>query len=440
MNLKLKFVRIKYFLILQLNFPLQLAFKFMSFHLFENIRIALNSVRSHLLRTILTVLIIAFGIMALVGILTAIESIKSSISSNFSRLGANSFTIRGSDMNIHVGHGGRKPKIFLKITYHEAMNFIGAFEFPASVSVSVLASGATTVKYQSKKTNPNVGLIGATENNFYNRGYEIEKGRNLSPQEYILGNNVTVIGSEIASTLFGKENPLNKVIEIGNGKYKVIGVIKEKGSSIGFSGDRICFISLNNARRNFPQPDQSYTIAVRVNNPQQVKPAISEATGLFRNIRKLSIYQVDNFEVAKSDNIAEMLIDNIKRVTISATIIGFITLLGAAIGLMNIMLVSVTERTREIGIRKATGANKSTIKRQFLVEAIVICQMGGMLGIILGILIGNMISLLIGSSFIVPWKWIFSGIVLCFGVGLISGYYPAAKASNLDPIESLRYE
>ncbi|MDD5570287.1 MAG: ABC transporter permease [Bacteroidales bacterium] len=412
----------------------------MDFHLLENIRIALTSVRSHLLRTILTVLIIAFGIMALVGILTAIDSIKNSISSNFSRLGANSFTIRGRDMNIHVGHEGRKPKTFPKITYREAMDFLESYEFPANVSVSVMASGASTVKYQSKKTNPNIGVIGATEDYFFNKGYEIEKGRNLSPQEYSYGNNVTVLGSQVASTLFGKENPLDKIIEIGNGKYKVIGVIKEKGSSIGFTGDRCCFLSLSNARQNFSQPDWTFTIAVKVNSPQQVEPAISEATGLFRNIRKLSIYQEDNFEIAKSDNIAEMLIDNIKYVTLAATIIGFITLLGAAIGLMNIMLVSVTERTREIGIRKATGANKSAIKRQFLVEAIVICQMGGILGIILGILIGNMVSLMIGSSFIIPWKWILAGVVLCFGVGLVSGYYPAAKASNLDPIESLRYE
>jgi putative ABC transport system permease protein len=167
---------------------------------------------------------------------------------------------------------------------------------------------------------------------------------------------------------------------------------------------------------------------------------IGEATGLFRTIRQDPAGSDNTFEITKSDNIAKMLIENIKYVTLAATIIGLITLAGAAIGLMNIMLVSVTERTREIGIRKAIGATKRVIRNQFLVEAIVIGQMGGLLGIFLGIMIGNVISLLIGSAFIVPWVWIITGVILCFIVALISGIIPAQKAANLDPIESLRYE
>ena len=175
-------------------------------------------------------------------------------------------------------------------------------------------------------------------------------------------------------------------------------------------------------------------------DPKMVDAAVDEATGLFRVIRKLPIGVDNNFEVAKSDSLAQMMVSNIQYVTLAATIIGFITLLGAAIGLMNIMLVSVTERTREIGIRKAMGATKAAIKNQFLVEAIVICQLGGIVGILIGIPIGNIISIFIGGSFIIPWLWVISGLILCFMVGLGSGIYPAMKAANLDPIESLRYE
>jgi putative ABC transport system permease protein len=184
----------------------------------------------------------------------------------------------------------------------------------------------------------------------------------------------------------------------------------------------------------------SFAMNVMVSDQENLEPAIGEATGLLRSIRQVPVGLDETFEITKSDNVAKMLIDNLKYVTMAATIIGLITLMGAAIGLMNIMLVSVTERTREIGIRKAIGATRRLIRNQFLVEAVVIGQLGGALGIVLGILIGNVISLAIGSAFIVPWIWIISGVVICFGVALISGIYPAQKAANLDPIESLRYE
>jgi len=407
----------------------------------ENIRISLNSIRSHLLRTILTILIIAFGIMAFVGILTAIESIKSSINSNFTRMGANTFTIRNRSMRIHVGDNSNMPKDFRAISYEEALDFKKKFEFPSTTSISVLGTFGATVKFQSIKSNPNIAVMGVDENYVTTSGYDIEKGRNFSASEVLYGASVAIIGSEIVTTLFKKkENPIDQIISIGSGKYKIIGVLKSKGTSMGFSGDKSCMLPLNNIRQYFSKPDMSYGINVMLKDSKSMDAAINEATGLFRNVRRLRVGQEDNFEIAKSDNIAEMLFENIKYVTLAATIIGLITLLGASIGLMNIMLVSVTERTREIGIRKAIGATKELIKRQFIIEALVICQLGGMLGIILGILVGNLISLLTGGSFIVPWLWIFLGLVLCFIVGLASGIYPAIKASKLDPIEALRFE
>lgn len=409
--------------------------------LFENIKIALTSIRSQMLRTVLTMLIISIGIMALVGILTAIDSIKESINSNFTSMGANTFTIRNREMSIRIGKKGKKPKKFRAITYREAQRFKNQFSFPSTASISVMATPASTVKYKSKKTNPNITVFGSDEGYILTSGYEISKGRNFSSQEINYSSPVVLIGNELARNLFtSKENPVNKVISIGSGKYKIVGVLKEKGSSMGFGGDKVCIIPINNARLYFSKPDMSFTINVLVEQPTHLDAAIGEATGVFRTIRKVTLGEENNFEVMKSDTLAKVLIDNIQFVTMAATIIGFITLLGAAIGLMNIMLVSVTERTREIGIRKAIGANRNAIKNQFLVEAIVICQLGGLLGIVLGIIIGNLISLVIGGGFIIPWFWIITGVILCIIVGLVAGLYPAVKASKLDPIEALRFE
>ncbi len=404
----------------------------------ENFKVSLISIRNHKLRTFLTILIIAFGIMALVGILTSIDSIKASITSSFSRLGANSFSIRNREMRVI---GGGRPQSFENISFDQAMNFKNDFDFPAVASISVWATGTATLRYGSEETNPNISVTGSDDNYLETSGSELAKGRNFSPHELETGANVAIIGSKLETTLFNNnEDPLGKFISISSKRFQVIGVLEERGSSFGFSGDQNCIIPVAAVRQNFSRPNMNYTINVSSNNIADLETAISEATGLFRVVRGLKPGEKNNFDISKSDNIAQMLIENLGRVTSAATIIGIITLIGAAIGLMNIMLVSVTERTREIGIRKALGATRRTIKQQFLAEAIVICQLGGLVGIVFGILAGNVISIFIGNPFIVPWLWIFSGIILCLVVGLAAGYYPAAKASKLDPIESLRYE
>jgi len=407
----------------------------------ENINISLTSIRSHLLRTILTILIIAIGIMALVGILTATDSIKYSLTKNFAMMGSNTFTIRNRSMNIHIGGGDQQEKRYEPINYNQAVEFKSRFDFPATTAIFYRATGIATLKFGTNKTNPNVGVMGIDENYLATSGDEVEFGRNFSTNEIYYASSSAILGASLVKDLFkNKENPIGQIISIGPGKFKVIGVLKSKGSSMGFSGDRACFIPISNVRMNFPRPNMSFNINVMAKRPELVDAAVGEATAALRNIRKVPVGIDDTFEITKSDNIAKMFIENIKIVTWSATVIGFITLLGAAIGLMNIMLVSVTERTREIGIRKAIGATKRVIRNQFLVESIVIGQLGGILGIILGILVGNVMSLIIGSAFIVPWLWILLGVFLCFGVALVSGIIPARKAANLDPIESLRFE
>lgn len=407
----------------------------------ENIRIALQSIRSNLLRTILTVLIIAVGITALVGILTAIDSIKTSITKEFTFMGANTFSISSRGMRIQVGNKRYRAKNHQYISYYQAKEFKEKYDFPATTAISVYATGTATIKYGSEKTNPNVSVRGINEDYLYTAGYEIEQGRGFGEHDITAGRNVVLVGSELINKLFkAGENPLEKIISIGSGKYKVVGTLKSKGSGFGGNSDLVCFIPYTNTRNYFSRPNMNFDIQVKVDQSELMDAAIGQAEATFRIVRGLDPLDETDFNIEKSDNLVNILLDNIKNITMVATIIGLITLFGAAVGLMNIMLVSVTERTKEIGVRKAVGAKGITVKQQFLVEAIVIGQIGGVLGIIFGILIGNLVSVLIGTSFIIPWLWIIVGVILCFFVGIISGYYPAQKASKLDPIESLRYE
>lgn len=343
----------------------------------ENIKVARQSIRSQRLRTSLTALIIGIGITALVGILTAIDALKGSISSNFQRMGANSFTIQNRGMNIRIGSKGKRAKRYKPIDYYQATRFAENFTFPSTVSVSTMASWNATVRHEERKTNPNIQLMGCNENYLLTAGYNLESGRNFSPHEVQFGENVAILGKDVAEKIFPSSDPIDQLVGIGNNKYRVIGLLKEKGSAIGFGGDKLCLLPLMNVKQHFPKENMSFAINVSVNDVRKMDAAIGEATGVFRVIRGLRTGETNSFEITKSDSIANMLIDQIGTVTIAATIIGLITLLGAAIGLMNIMLVSVTERTREIGIRKALGATPLVIRRQFLIEAILICQIGG---------------------------------------------------------------
>jgi len=407
----------------------------------ENVRIAFQSIRGNLVRSVLTILIIAVGISALVGILTAIDSIKNSITSEFTRLGANTFSIQSRSMRIQIGNQHYRSKNYSYISYFQAREFRERFTFPGIVSISVNATQVATVKYESKKSNPNVTVRGVDENFLRTAGYEVESGRGLTFRESFDGDNVALLGSALIKKLFpGDVDPLGKIISVGSGKYQIAGVLKDKGSGFGNSGDQLVLLPFTNVRQYFPRPQMNFRISVMPESPQLLDAAMGQAEAVFRNIRRLNIKDDTDFVLEKSDNLVNLLLSNIKYVTLAATIIGFITLLGAAIGLMNILLVTVAERTREIGIHKAMGANSRSIKQQFMIESIIIGQLGGLLGIILGILAGNGVSMLVGSSFIIPWQWMLAGVILCLLVSLGSGVLPAIKASKLDPIDALRYE
>jgi putative ABC transport system permease protein len=407
----------------------------------ENISIAIDSIKTNRLRAVITMLIISIGIMALVGILSAIDAIKNGINNNFTSMGANTFTIRNADMNIRVGRRGKKAKSYQNITFNEASRFKREFNYPVLTSISTMAKAASRVKYENKKTNPNIQIFGSDENYILTAGYDLEKGRNFNPAEIISGGHLAIIGKDVETALFKEnENCIDRFVKIGSGHYKIIGVLKNKGNSAGFGGDKICIIPLTTARQYFGSDDMTFTINVLTKNSSLVDIILNEARGLFRKVRKIPVTGKDDFGIVKSDNLASILIKDLAIVTLGATIIGLITLLGAAIGLMNIMLVSVTERTREIGIRKAMGATQKIIKNQFLIESVVICVSGGLIGILFGIIIGNVISFALSTGFFVPWFWIIMGVIICIVVGLLSGYIPAKRASQLDPIDSLRFE
>jgi len=415
--------------------------------------LAFRTVRSNKLRTGITVAIIAFGIMALVGINTAIDAMKQKFTESFASMGANGFTIHYRDFNFFGGRdevkkekkGEKKEKksnIKKQITKEQAEDFKRAYKFPSKVSLNMRGANDAIVSQGDKKTTPTVWVFGGDENYSELNGYTMSAGRNLNDLDVQSGRNVCVLGSDLVKRFFGDnpERALERTIKINGVPYRVVGALDSKGSSIGRSWDNIILTSYNNVRRFFSSPNASFNIQVKVPDVRMVDAAIGEAEGIFRPVRRLTTTEANNFVIDKSDRFVEELLRNLGFITWSAVIIGIITLIGAAVGLMNIMLVSVTERTKEIGLVKAIGGRQRSIRLQFLYESIIISLMGAFFGIILGIIVGNSFSLVLNTGFVFPWYWLFLGIVICTIVGLLAGLYPSLKAARLNPIEALRYE
>lgn len=420
----------------------------------DSFSLAWRTVRSNKLRTGITVAIIAFGIMALIGIITAISAMNQSLKENFSFMGANAFSIRYKELNARMGgpreddftkvkKGQKEKKSNLNkvIRLEESTYFKDHYGFSrAQVSVYRRGNGNNELHYQNKKTNPQITMWGGDENYLAVNGYQIDAGRNLNNVDLQSGRNVCLIGSNVAAKLFpsSPEKSVDKVILVGGKPYRVIGLLKSKGSSAMMRQDDMILTSINNLRQY--ENNASYNIGVMVNNVAELDPAIGESIEQMRKARRLIPAEADNFVVDKSDKFADMFIGFLAGISGAAGAIGMITLIGAAIGLMNIMLVAVNERTREVGLIKAIGGKKKDVRRQFLFESILISVLGAVFGIILGVLVGNIFSLVLHTGFVIPWMWVVIGIVICSIVGLAAGIYPAMKAASLNPINALRYE
>jgi putative ABC transport system permease protein len=414
---------------------------FVTMNLRENINLALRVIRTNLLRTSLTVSIIMFGITALIGILTATEGIRTKMVSSFTEMGSNTFTIR-SEGTIRRGGGPRRNRKAENppITLQQVSRFKENFKYPATISASIPANRNAIVVHQSKKTNPNVMVFGVDENYLKVSGYSIGEGRNFSKTEIESGSDVVLLGKDVVAKVFEPyDTVVGRVISVGSKKFKVVGILASKGNS-QVATDNQVMIPLINSRYSFPNEDATYALNVMVGEATELDMAIDEATGILRGIRHLRLNDENDFSIDKSERLADQILSQLSYVKIATIVIGVLTLIGAGIGLMNIMLVSVNERTREIGISKALGATKRNIRIQFLTEAIVICQIGGALGIVLGILIGNLVGVFLKSGFIFPYQWVLGGVAFTFIVGLAAGYYPANRAADLDPVEALRYE
>ncbi|MFB9111005.1 ABC transporter permease [Flavobacterium gyeonganense] len=407
----------------------------------ENIRIAFGSIKTQLLRTILTVLIIAIGITALVGILTVVTALENTVSTNFASMGANTFNINQYENTVKNRGGNEREIINPIISYPEAVAFKNKYKYPfTETSLSFTATSKAEVKYLDQKTDPEITIVGVDEHFIGNSGLEINSGRPFN--QFDIDNNTysCVVGSDFEKGLLKDVNPIDKIISIRGARFKVIGVLKEKGSTFGNSQDLRVLIPIQVARSLFTAPNINYTISVMVSKKELLDQAVDNATSTMRRVRKLSPVRDNNFGIGRSDDLINRILGITKYLGWASWIISIITILGSSIALMNIMIVSVTERTREIGVRKALGATKITISVQFFIETLLIGQIGGLVGIVLGILIGFAFAAAMSFAFVIPWMAIFAAFGTSFMVAIVSGLYPAIKASQLDPIEALRYE
>ncbi|MGV1010807.1 MAG: ABC transporter permease [Flavobacterium sp.] len=408
----------------------------------ENIKIALGSIRAQLLRTILTIVIIAIGITALVGILTVVSAIDYTLNSKFASMGSNTFSINQYEFNTRNQGGGEIEKINPIISYPQAKAYKEKYDYPFTrTSLSFTATRSAEVKFENEKTDPEIAVLGIDEYFTANNGFEVVQGRNFNELDISNNSYTCIVGSDFATKGLLKDvNPIDKILSIRGAKFKVIGVLKEKGSTFGNNQDLRVLIPIQVARSLFSAPSINYTISTMVDKKEMFEAAVDNATVTMRKIRKLNPVEESNFGISRSDDLVNRIAEMTGVLSASAWIIGIITILGSSIALMNIMIVSVTERTREIGVRKSLGAKRKTIAWQFFMETLIIGQIGGFVGIIFGILVGYLMASLMEFGFVIPWGAILAAVITSFLVALVSGLYPAIKASKLDPIEALRYE
>ncbi len=404
------------------------------------VKISYDSIWSARLRTIITITIIALGIMALVGINIVIESIKGSITGSFSSLGVGTVRIDTRD-DVRLENGKESLKEKPKFTEEEIKKFKELYSLPAAISSFYNAQQSVEAKVGEKKTDPNIDIIGTDENYLETKDVKIKYGRNFNSNDIKSGANVCLIGAGVANKLFDNtQKAIDTIINLDGRPYLVLAVLDEKGSSMRGGMDNTILVSILNAQTSFPATTPNYDILLKNKSKYSLEGVKDEVISALRQARRLQPIDENDFNLNTNEDLMKNMNENLSYVSTAAMFIGIITLLSAAVSLMNIMLVSVSERTKEVGLQKAIGATTSNIRNQFLTESILISLMGGIIGIGLGIIISLILSYALGTAFTIPWLWVGIGLAVCLVVGLVSGIYPAQLASRLQPIEALRYE
>ncbi|MEW6004571.1 MAG: ABC transporter permease [Stygiobacter sp.] len=407
--------------------------------LFESIKLAFNSIRASKLRSILTLLGIAVGLFSIIIVMTAISAIQSSIETTFNSIGTNNFIIQKWPA-IQMGNPHRRRELRNRenLTVKQGEKLREITKLPVAIGISI-GRGGRTIKFRNEKTNPNVSVAGVTYDYFMARDLKVVEGRNFTRSDDEGNKPYAVIGADIVDALFKNIDPIGQIIKVDNFNLEVIGVFEKKGSILGQSQDNFVCIPISVFEKYFGS-ERSASFIVMCKNKESISETMDEVIGALRKIRKVPAGQDNDFEIVTNEQLIEQFNDLTKYFKLGAAVVAFIALLAAGVGIMNIMLVSVTERTKEIGVRKAIGARKQNILTQFVIEAVSLSWFGGMIGIILGVIGGNVVAVALGVSVVVPIDWIVIGLLVTTFVGVAFGVYPAMKAANLDPIEALRYE
>ncbi|MFN3561076.1 MAG: ABC transporter permease [Chloroherpetonaceae bacterium] len=407
----------------------------------EIVSMAFASLQSNKLRSGLTMLGITVGVFSIIGVMTILGALQTTIEKGLSELGTNTFQIQKYPATLFGGGGMDRNKYNNRrdITYDEAQQFKRLMGNDAKIGLE-LWTGAKQAVYQGKKTNPNLGLAGGDANYITNNSYTLAYGRNISDEDVLYARSVIVIGDGIQKLLFESENPIGRELKFDGRNYTIIGVLELKGSAFGQGQDNFAIIPISRFLINYGRAQRSINITVQAASQETYQSTMDKSIGAMRIARKLKAEDLNDFEIYANDSLVKQFQDFAGVIRIGAFVISFISLLTAGIGIMNIMLVSVTERTKEIGIRKSIGAKKANILTQFLIEATVLSVSGGLLGILVGVVLGNLVAASMNAPFVFPLDWAAIGLLVCSAIGVGFGFYPAYKAASLDPIEALRFE
>lgn len=401
----------------------------------ESIRMAFASILAHRLRSFLTLFSMAIGVFAIVGVGSAIDVLNTTLNQQLSSIGRNDFIVEQKFEQA----GGMQVRSMMPITIRQALAFRERMTGGGTVGMQV-GVGPTTLSYGTEETDPNVSVIAADEHYLMFDDRTLRSGRNITDADVERGDDVVLLGSDVSDRLDVGSGGVGDVVEIGTHPFRVIGILDAKGGAMGMSRDNLVVIPISVARKYFPVAErQSVSILVRT-EPEVLTKQADRAIGIMRAIRRLSIYQENDFEVTTHEDIEESIGGFTRYITFFGAFCGIVALLAAGIGVMNIMLVSVRERTREIGVRKAVGATRSALVGQFLVEALTLCQLGALLGVVAGLLAGLLLGLALDAAPPTSIDSVLLSVGICTLIGIVFGSYPAWKAASLDPIESLRYE